>query len=86
MLSVCVGHETQIREVCVGGRKALVDQLHAQFSKLNLETFRFISGYGRLVDDTGDGVGDRIVEGVWDAELDIGLGLRHAPATFEATR
>ena len=34
----------------------------------------------------GDGVADRIVNGTWDAEMNLGLGLRHTPATFTATR
>jgi hypothetical protein len=38
------------------------------------------------VDDDGDGVADRIVDGAWDAQMNLGLGLRHAPATFTATR
>jgi hypothetical protein len=43
-------------------------------------------GDAKLVDDNGDGIADRIIEGKWDSEMNIGLGLRKAPSTFEATR
>ncbi len=51
-----------------------------------LAALHLIAGTGRLVDEDGDGVGDKLVDGNWDAELNLGLGLRHAPATFEGER
>jgi hypothetical protein len=51
-----------------------------------MEAFHMISGDARLVDDDSDGIADRIVEGKWDSELNWGIGLRKAPAVFEATR
>ena len=86
VLGACVGHETELRSICNGGLDALVDFTHDKFAALRLEVLHFASGNARLVDDDSDGYGDRIVDGVWQAELNIGLGLRHAPATFEGTR
>ncbi len=84
--SICVGHESLIKSVCVGARDLFVEQLHALFARYNLDAFHMARGDAKLVDDTGDGIADRIVDGVWDSEMNIGLGLRKAPSTFEATR
>jgi hypothetical protein len=86
VLGVCVGHETEIRAICTGGLDAMVGLVKDRITEKRLEALHFASGNVRLVDDDGDGVGDRLVEGTWEAELNIGLGLRHAPATFEGAR
>ena len=44
----------------------------------------FAHGRARLVDDNGDGIADRILDGSWDAQTDVGLGLEAATATFVA--
>jgi hypothetical protein len=86
VLGVCVGHEQQLDDICEGGLDAIVDVMHDRFAALNLEALHYNSGDAQLVDDDGDGVADRIVEGTWDARLNLGLGLRHTPATFVGTR
>jgi hypothetical protein len=86
VLGVCVGHETELRSVCDGGLDAVVDFAHDKLAAMRLDVLHFASGAAKLVDDDGDGVGDRIADGVWQAELNLGLGLRHAPATFTGTR
>lgn len=86
VLGVCVGHETEIRNVCVGGISAIVDFVHDQIAAHRIEALHFASGGARLVDDDADGVGDRIVDGDWDAEMNFGLGLRHTNATFSGAR
>lgn len=85
-LGVCVGHETQLKAICEGGLDAIVNEVHARLAAFRIDVFRFITGAARLVDDDQDGVADRIVDGAWDAEMNLGLGLRHAPATFTGTR
>ena len=86
VLGVCVGHEQLVDDICEGGLDAVVNVMHDRFAQLNLEALHYASGTARLVDDDGDGVADRIVDGSWDAEMNLGLGLRHTPATFSATR
>jgi len=86
VLGVCVGHEAELTSICNGGLDYLVQQAHDRLAALRVEALHLASGQAKLVDDDGDGVGDRIVDGAWNAEMNIGLGLRHAPATFEATR
>jgi hypothetical protein len=86
VLGACVGHESELKSICTGGLDALVDFAHDRFAEHRLDAFQFASGTARLVDDSGDGVGDRIVDGEWDAKMNLGQGLRHAPATFEGRR
>jgi hypothetical protein len=86
VLGVCVGHKPEITSICNGGLDAIVDFVHDQLADMRLEALHLASGTARLVDDDGDGVGDRIVDGAWEAELNLGLGLRKAPSTFTGAR
>lgn len=86
VLGVCVGHESMIEDICTSSLDAMVEEIHSRFAALDLEAFHMISGSARLVDDDSDGVADRIVDGVWDSEMNIGLGLRKAPSVWSATR
>jgi len=83
---VCVGHKTELTSICEGGLDAIVNFAHQALAAQRLEALHLASGTSRLVDDDGDGVGDRIVDGKWQAELNLGLGLRHAPASFAGAR
>lgn len=86
VLGVCVGHETELRSVCNGGLDALVDFSHDRLAAMRLEVFHLASGNARMIDDDGDGYGDQIIDGVWQSEMNLGLGLRKAPATFTGAR
>ncbi len=86
VLTVCVGHETELAAICNGGVDALVDFSHDRLAALRLDVFHLASGAARMIDDDGDGYGDRIVDGTWQSELNLGLGLRKAPATFTGAR
>jgi hypothetical protein len=86
VLGVCVGHKTELTSICNGGLDAAVDLVHNQLADMRLEALHLASGSARLVDEDGDGVGDKLVDGAWDAELNIGLGLRKAPSTFSGER
>lgn len=84
--TACVGHEGQLRAICEGATAAVVGQLQQRVLAIEIDEFRFIAGTARLVDDNNDGLADRILEGTWDGELDLGTGLRRTPATFTATK
>lgn len=86
LLGVCVGHETELRQICTGGLDAVVDFAHDKLAAMRLDVLRLAEGSALLIDDDGDGFGDRITDGVWKAELNLGMGLRHAPATFTGSR
>ena len=86
VLGVCVGHKTELTQICNGGLDAAVDLVHDRLADMRLEALHLASGSARLVDEDGDGVGDAIVEGTWEAEMNLGLGLRKAPSTFTGSR
>lgn len=86
VLNVCVGHKGLIEDICEGGLDTIVNLAHNAMAANKIEALHLISGSVRLVDDDSDGVGDRLVDGTWDAEMNLGLGLRHTPATFEGER
>ena len=86
VLGVCVGHEAQLDAICEGGLDAIVNEVHERIAAFRLDVFRFISGEAVLVDDDQDGVADRMTDGTWDAQMNLGMGLRKAPATFSAGR
>ena len=86
ILTLCVCHETLIDQVCEGGLDAIVDQVHAKFSSYNIEALHYASGAATLVDGDGDGIADSITSGNWDAQMNLGMGLRHTPATWTGTR
>lgn len=86
VLTVCVGHQTELTSICEGGLDAIVNFAHDRMAAMRLEALHLAAGQATLVDDDGDGVGDRITAGTWQAELNLGLGLRHTPATFTGTR
>lgn len=86
VLGVCVGHEREITAVCRGGVGAIVDSVHSELAKHRIEALRLAAGSAVMVDDDGDGLADRLIDGSWQAELNLGLGLRHTNASFQGTR
>jgi hypothetical protein len=86
VLTVCVGHQAELASICEGGLDAIVDFAHARMAALRLEALHLAAGQATLVDDDGDGVGDRLTGGTWQAEMNLGLGLRHTTASFTGTR
>ncbi|MEO8550387.1 MAG: hypothetical protein ABI678_10450 [Kofleriaceae bacterium] len=80
----CVGHASDLATLCKAGLTTLVDQLRDALSPLELHTMRFASGSAHLVDDDRDGIADRIVDGTWQLETDVGTGVHAAQVTFTA--
>jgi hypothetical protein len=86
VLGVCVGHASQLDELCERGLDEVVDLAQDRIADLRFDALHFATGSAHLVDPSGDGVADTLANGVWTAEINAGFGLRHAPATFTATR
>ena len=80
----CVGHTAEIRTICQQGMTSLIGDLRDELGPVALSTFRFVHGDARLVDTSGDGVADKIVDGTWSAETDAGMGVRMTSVAFSA--
>jgi hypothetical protein len=85
VFGVCVGHEPELTSVCDAGLDAIVDLAHDRMAELRIDALHFASGQAILVDDNRDGIADHLT-GSWQAELNLGQGLRHTPASFTAAR
>lgn len=86
LLGACVGHEAELTRICDAGLDAIVDLAHDRVTALRFDVLHLEAGTASLADTGGDAVADRITAGVWQAELDLGQGPRHAPATFAGSR
>jgi hypothetical protein len=86
VLGVCVGHASQFDELCERGLDEVVGIAHDQIADLRFDVLHFAAGGAHLVDTSGDGIADSLTGGVWTAEINVGFGLHHAPATFTASR
>jgi hypothetical protein len=86
VLGVCVGHASQLGELCERGLDEVVGIAHDRITAVRFDALHFAAGSAHLVDTSGDGVADALANGVWTAEINAGAGLRPAPATFTATR
>lgn len=84
--SYCVGHEAALTEICEAGLDEVVDRAHAKLAEMKFDAIHFAAGSATLVDTNGDHVAERLDAGVWTAEINAGLGLRHVPATFTAVQ
>jgi hypothetical protein len=84
--SSCMGHEGELRALCEGGAAKLIGDLREKVVAVKLETFTVHGGTGKLIDDTNDGLADRIVDGSWDVEINLGGGLRRVAIPFTARK
>jgi len=75
----CVDHEAELNAICEQGLDIAVEKLHEQFAANRFDAVILHSG---ACTATSTGMRD----GVWDAEVDFGQGLRKTPATFTATK
>jgi hypothetical protein len=73
----CVGHATEIAQFCTSALTGMVADAGTQLSAVKMTSFK-LSGSAKLVDDNGDGIADRITNGTWNPQLDVGS----ATATF----
>lgn len=86
VLGACVGHEAELNSLCAGGLDAIVDLAHDRIAELRFEVLHLESGRATLVDGDQDRIAEGVTAGTWQAEIDLGLGLRRAPASFTGTQ
>ena len=92
VLLLCIGHASEVTQLCERGLDLAVNKLHAQLSELSFRALRFEAGNADLWDArvTGgplDGRVDRIDRGTFTkASIDVGTGPRACRATFSGER
>ncbi|MBA3454967.1 MAG: hypothetical protein H0T42_17895 [Deltaproteobacteria bacterium] len=79
VLGVCVGHPAELTSICERGLDEIVDRAHAKLASFRFDVLHLEAGRATVVEDG-------LANGIWTAEINAGQGLRHAPATFSATR
>jgi hypothetical protein len=88
---VCVGHESDIENLCNAGLDAIVADVDTQLKALNIKTLHFHDGEAEMWDAASDGskvdgIIDRLDHGVWTLGVDIGTGEHPAHADFTGVR
>jgi hypothetical protein len=83
----CVGHESQLNSICEQGLDYAVAKARAKVESAAVDPIALDAGTATMNDWLlSDNVCSSIDGGVWTARLDIGNGLRSAPATFTGVR
>jgi len=80
VFGVCVGHEAELTEICERGLDEAVDRVHDEFTATELDLLQLASGTAQLSADSTS------MTGTWIAQINVGQGLRNAPATFTASK
>jgi hypothetical protein len=80
----CVGHATELQAICTSSLESILGQLRDRIPAFELDVFRLAAGNAKLIDANLDGIGERIDNGMWNVETDMGQGLRQATAAFTA--
>jgi hypothetical protein len=78
VLGICVGHQSELTQICETGLDEVVDQVHDRIVAVKFDAVHFAAGTATIA-ATG------LSNGTWTAEINAGQGLRHVPATFTAT-
>jgi hypothetical protein len=86
-LGVCVGHETELNQICNAGLDYAVQKIRTKVEAATVAPLQLDAGAAQMHDaNLSDNVCSVIEDGVWTARLDVGNGLRAAPATFTGAR
>jgi hypothetical protein len=88
---VCVGHETEIRNVCNAGLDQIVKEVESSVGAIDLKVVHFKSGNAKMWDAATkggplDGKCDRIDDGIWKAGISLGKEEKPVLTTFSGKR
>jgi len=85
--TVCVGHESDMFDVCAGGLAEGARQIENQILGIDFKAIHFQQGIATAVGATVSRPQDAtaLQNGVWTATVDFGSGAEPATATFSAT-
>lgn len=79
VLGACVGHTSELIDLCNGALDSAAEQVHAQFAALDMEVLDLEAGSALVL---ASGGGTRLAGGEWQAQVELGQGLRRVPAHF----
>lgn len=82
---LCVGHETEIKQLCDAGLDVVTDVTLLGLKRLNLDPLTLVSGNAKILDATVPGDGG-LLEGVWRGTVDLGEGPRDITSKFLGKR
>jgi hypothetical protein len=82
----CVGHEPELLEVCDGALDRAELEIRAQLAAVRFDALTLADGSSTMLDENADAVADALVDGLWSATIDAGMGPRAVPATFAGDR
>jgi hypothetical protein len=90
-VSVCVGHQSEIEQLCNDGLDTLIGTVQDQIKRLDLPAVHFKEGEAQMWDapvDMGplDATIDRIDHGIWTAAVNTGSQEKSIFATFTGHR
>ncbi len=88
---VCVGHETQIKEMCIAGVDLVAHQVLDNLRAIKIDFLRLANGQAAMwdapkPDGVMDGKIDRLDKGRWTAFMRTSLVEHSVTATFTGTR
>jgi hypothetical protein len=84
MWGYCVGHETELNQICDAGVAKAIDKLREQITSADFDAVVLHAGSATGTDADDDLVAETLT-GTWTAEIDVGAGLRPVPASFEGS-
>ncbi len=88
---LCIGHETEIFQLCDAGLGIIVAQVEERVLALDFQAIHLAGGDAKMWDaavdgDPLDGLIDRIDQGQWIAGIDVGSGEKSVSASFVGRR
>lgn len=84
---VCVGHESDLTDLCAGGLAEGARQIEAQILGIDFKAIRFVQGMATAVgaEPENPQKTTALQNGTWTVTVDFGSGAQPANATFSAT-
>lgn len=86
---VCVGHASELSDVCAAGLRRAASEIEAQVVALDYKAIHFQSGRakasGCFAGDGATASAGRLSDGAWTVTVDVGNGEKPAAASFEGT-
>jgi hypothetical protein len=83
--SLCIGHETEIKDMCDSGLDVVTDVTLFALKKLNINPLSLLSGDISILDAVTPGDGG-LLSGVWKGSVNLGKGEKDLSSTLTGKR